>query len=402
MTQYWLGLDCGGSWLKAGLYDREGREAGVQRLPLCALSPQPGWAERDMAELWQCCTAVIRALLTHSGVSGEQIVGIGISAQGKGLFLLDKNDKPLGNAILSSDRRAMEIVRRWQEDGIPEKLYPLTRQTLWTGHPVSLLRWLKEHEPERYAQIGCVMMTHDYLRWCLTGVKGCEESNISESNLYNMSRGEYDPCLTDWLGIAEINHALPPVVGSAKICGEITAQTTVLTGLKAGTPVVGGLFDVVSTALCAGLEDEFTLNAVMGTWAVTSGITHGLRDGEAHPYVYGRYVNDGQFIVHEASPTSSGNLEWFTAQWGEISFAEINQAVASLPKAGGDLFFLPFLYGSNAGLEMTSGFYGMQAIHTRAHLLQAIVYTRENGWAGNFVGRSDQTRDGTGIYQARK
>lgn len=46
MTQYWLGLDCGGSWLKAGLYDREGREAGVQRLPLCALSPQPGWAER--------------------------------------------------------------------------------------------------------------------------------------------------------------------------------------------------------------------------------------------------------------------------------------------------------------------------------------------------------------------
>lgn len=34
MTQYWLGLDCGGSWLKAGLYDREGREAGVQRLPL--------------------------------------------------------------------------------------------------------------------------------------------------------------------------------------------------------------------------------------------------------------------------------------------------------------------------------------------------------------------------------
>lgn len=94
----------------------------------------------------------------------------------------------------------MEIVRRWQKDGIPEKLYPLTRQTLWTGHPVSLLRWLKEHKPERYAQIGCVMMTHDYLRWCLTDVKGCEESNISESNLYNMGRGEYDPYLTDWLG----------------------------------------------------------------------------------------------------------------------------------------------------------------------------------------------------------
>lgn len=55
-----------------------------------------------------------------------------------------------------------------------------------------------------------------------------------------------------------------------------------------------------------------------------------------------------------------------------MSFDEINHAVASLPKAESDVFFLPFLYGSNAGLEMTSGFYGLQALHTRAHLLQAV------------------------------
>lgn len=80
------------------------------------------------------------------------------------------------------------------------------------------------------------MMTHDYLRWCLTGVKGCEESNISESNLYNMATGQYDPRLTEWLGISEIDSALSPVVGSAEICGEITAQAAAITGLAAGTP----------------------------------------------------------------------------------------------------------------------------------------------------------------------
>lgn len=180
--------------------------------------------------------------------------------------MLDKQNRPLGNAILSSDRRALEIVQRWQQDGIPEKLYPHTRQTLWTGHPASLLRWVKESEPQRYQQIGSVMMAHDYLRWCLTGVKGCEESNISESNLYNMNTGQYDPQLTRWLGISDIDGALPSIIGSAEICGEITAQAAALTGLTAGTPVVGGLFDVVSTAICAGLHDEHTLNAVMGTW----------------------------------------------------------------------------------------------------------------------------------------
>lgn len=213
---FWLGIDCGGTYLKAGLYDAEGHEHGIHRQSLQTLSPLPGYAERDMHQLWQQCAATIAGLLKKTGVSGGQIKGIGISAQGKGLFLLDKQNRPLGNAILSSDRRALNIVERWQQDGIPQKLYPVTRQTLWTGHPASLLRWVKEHEPQRYAHIGCVMMAHDYLRWRLTDVKGCEESNISESNLYNMTTGRYDSRLTQWLGISEIDHALPPWWGPPK------------------------------------------------------------------------------------------------------------------------------------------------------------------------------------------
>lgn len=369
---FWLGIDCGGTYLKAGLYDQQGREYAIHRQALATLCKHPGWAERDMHTLWQSCIDTIAALLKHAGVSGYSIKGIGISAQGKGLFLLDKHDQPLGNAMLSSDRRALNIVSDWQRDRIPELLYPHTRQTLWTGHPVSLLRWVKQHQPERYQQIGSVMMAHDYLRWCLTGVKGCEESNISESNFYNMDKGEYDPQLLSWLGIEEAFPALPPVVGSSQVCGEITADVAALTGLATGTPVVGGLFDVVSTALCAGLQDETALNAVMGTWAVTSGIANGFSPNEPHPYVYGRFVSPGQFIVHEASPTSSANLEWLTAQCGELSFHDINAAVDALPKAGSDVLFLPFLYGSNAGLAMTSGFYGLQSSHHRGHLLQAV------------------------------
>ena len=369
---FWLGIDCGGTYLKAGLYDQQGREFAIQRQALATVGEKPGWAERDMQRLWQSCADTIATLLKRSAISGNQVKGIGISAQGKGLFLLDKNDQPLGLAMLSSDRRALNIVSDWQRDKIPELLYPHTRQTLWTGHPVSLLRWVKQHQPERYSQIGTVMMAHDYLRWCLTGVKGCEESNISESNLYNMNRGTYDPQLLSWLGIEEVFPALPPVVGSSQICGEITASVAAITGLVAGTPVVGGLFDVVSTALCAGLHDDTALNAVMGTWAVTSGIANGISDQEPHPYVYGRFVSPGQFIVHEASPTSSANLEWLTAQCANLSFDEINSAVSALPKAGSDVLFLPFLYGSNAGLEMTSGFYGLQSSHHRGHLLQAV------------------------------
>lgn len=370
--EYWLGIDCGGTYLKAGLYDCTGQEAGVCRQPLPVLSDHPGWAERDMPALWASCISCINTLLYQQNVSGQQVKGIGISAQGKGLFLLDKSGEPLGRGILSSDRRAADVIGAWQRDGLHEQIYPLTRQALWAGHPVTLLRWIKLHQPARYQQIGTVMMAHDYLRFCLTGERGCEETNISESNLYHMVQGDYAPELADMLGIAEISSALPPVIGSAQICGTVTERVAALTGLTAGTPVAGGLFDVVSTALCAGLQDEFTLNAVMGTWAVTSGISAEISESEAHPYVYGRFAGGEGFLIHEASPTSSANLEWLNRQSGDQPFDEINRAVGSLPKAATNVLFLPFLYGSNQRAEMTAGFYGLQSLHHRGHLLQAV------------------------------
>ncbi|VTR26934.1 L-xylulose/3-keto-L-gulonate kinase [Serratia fonticola] len=51
-----------------------------------------------------------------------------------------------------------------------------------------------------------------YLRYCLTDELACEETNISESNLYQMERGCYDPALAQLLGIGEIMSALPPIV----------------------------------------------------------------------------------------------------------------------------------------------------------------------------------------------
>lgn len=368
---YYLGIDCGGTFIKAALFDAHSKIVALTRENVAVISEQAGYAERDMTQLWQICALVIQQTLQKSGVNSTAVKGVGISAQGKGAFLLDQQNQPLGRAILSSDQRSIEIVKQWQQQGIPEKLYPITRQTLWTGHPVAILRWIKQHQPERYAKIGAVLMSHDYLRFCLTGKLHCEETNISESNFYNMAQGKYDPALAELLGLEEILDKLPPIIAPNQVAGYVTAQAAAQTGLAEGTPVVGGLFDVVSTALCAGLDDESKLNVVLGTWSVVSGITDHIDQTQPLPFVYGGYAQSGKFIVHEASPTSAGNLEWFIKQWN-LDYQQINQAIAALPEAKSAVLFVPFLYGSNAGLGMQAGFYGMQAHHSQTHLLQAI------------------------------
>ncbi len=77
----------------------------------------------------------------------------------------------------------------------------------------------------------------------------------------------------------------------------------------------------------------------MGTWAVTSGITHGLRDGEGI-----RMSMVATLTMVNLSFTKPPHLfrqsRMVYRTVGRNLICEINQAVASLPKAGGDLFFL--------------------------------------------------------------
>lgn len=367
---YYLGIDCGGTFIKAILVDSVGNILSSSRQNSPILSKKEGYAERDMTKLWLDCINVIKTVIVQANISPKQIKSIGISAQGKGAFLLDKEKKPLGNAILSSDQRAHNIVENWEKEQIHHWIYPKTYQPIWAGHPVSILRWLKENEPERYKNIGSILMSHDYLRFCLTGELHCEETNISESNLYNMKTKTYDIEIMEKLGIAEIYDKLPPIVKSNQVVGYVTPQAAELSGLEIGTPVVGGLFDVVASTLCANLTDERKLCAILGTWHIVSGITENFAP-EQQRLVHGCYPEIGKLIIHDDSPTSTANLEWFIEQCTPLTYTEINALVDSIKPQLDSVLFLPFLYGTNAG-NMKAGFYGIQSYHTKSHLLRAI------------------------------
>ena len=372
---YYIGIDSGGTFMKAALFNAKGEQQGLARVSASVINEKQGWVERDLDALWGNAVAVIKQLLETTQVDPTAIKGLSISAQGKGVYLLDKQGKNLGHGIMSSDSRSLPIVKEWLEQGKAQEIYPTTLQTLWTGHPVSIIRWIKENDRQRYDQIGAVMMSHDYLRYRLTGEVAAELTNISESNFFNSITGEYDKALLTTFGIEEIWDALPPVVKPQQQAGKITAAIAEETGLALGTPVFGGLFDVVSTAICSGINSsEDTLNYVMGTWAVTSGISKQVTQ-EAHNFVYGHYAVDGEYIIHEASPTSAGNYEWFADYLGEdgkLDHAQNQALVDALDPASSSVYFVPFLYGSNQGLGLKSGFYGLQSHHTKGHLIQAI------------------------------
>ncbi|ETO50103.1 3-keto-L-gulonate kinase [Yersinia pestis S3] len=370
MSHYFLGIDLGGTVTKAGIYTADGSEIAVTEQALPVLSPQAGFCERDMEALWIATCQVIRQTLNKAcalseyHIAAENIGGISFSAHGKGLYLVDKQGLPVRNGIVSSDSRAQKLVNRWQQEGKDHAAYERSLQQLWPSHPAALLRWLKENEPENYQRSGYVLMVHDYIRYRLTGEFTIEETNISGSNLYNQYNGSFDPQLMAIFAIEEVMEKTAPIIGSADLAGHVSEDAANACGLKAGTPVFGGMFDVVGAALTSGLHDSRQLSAVAGTWSIATRIFEAITPSE-YPYVWGKYCIPGTYFVHEGSPTSASNLAWFVKQFlPELpnSYQTLNQWAALGYEKSEDILFFPWLYGSNHSANLSGGLLGLSGI----------------------------------------
>ena len=151
MAEYLLGVDNGNTVSKAAIFDLEGREVQVATRKIESQYPHPGWTERSMDVLWQSTAEAIREAIEASGIDPKQIVGIGNTGHGNGLYLLDKQGRPARAGIQSMDTRAAGVIDEWDARDLHSQVFPYTIQSFWPAQPNALLAWIKRYEPEVYA-----------------------------------------------------------------------------------------------------------------------------------------------------------------------------------------------------------------------------------------------------------
>ena len=58
--KYLMGIDNGGTFSKAAIFDENGMQISVASVPTVTITPKPGYTERDMNELWEVNAEAIR------------------------------------------------------------------------------------------------------------------------------------------------------------------------------------------------------------------------------------------------------------------------------------------------------------------------------------------------------
>lgn len=373
-TTYLLGLDAGNTVIKAVLFDLEGRQVAMAALDGQSFSPKPGHVERGLSELWANAQQVIRACLQKAAIDPAQIAAIGCAGHGNGLYLLDKAGDPL-LGIQSLDTRAAahagDLAARHGD-----RLHALSLQKPWPSQTPALLSWIKSHRPEIYAAVGTVLLCKDFITYQLTGERVSDISDMSGCGLLRLPDGRYDPDILDLFGLDDAEDLLPRLVEPAEIAGTVTAAAAAATGLAEGTPVVGGYFDVIASALGSGVTRPGEASIIAGTWSVNQVFSEAPVVDPAMFMVSG--FAPGRFVNIESSATSAANLEWYVRELVERRghhddpFGYCNAVIGKVAPAADDPFFHPFLYGSGQGADFRAGFYGLAGWHGEGHLLRAL------------------------------
>ena len=380
--KYLLGIDNGGTYAKAALVDELGHQVAVASELVPSIHEKLDFAERDMKELWKANCHAIRRAISESGVTAGEIAGISFSGHGKGLYLIGRDGEPVRNGILSTDNRARVYVKKWIDNGTAKKVREITYQTVLACQPVSLLAWLRDHEPEVYDKAFYVFSVNDYIRFCLTGVPGAEITSASGSNLVNMATGKYDPEILSEFGIRDAYDKLPPLKMPTEICGSVTELAAAETGLRVGIPVCAGMFDIDACGIAAGLSDESKICMIAGTWSINEFISRSPIVNQTNS-LNSLFCIPGYYLIEESSPTSAGNLEWFVKNLlksenspkggkNKALYNQIDEWVESVSPEESVPVFLPFLDGSNESPLAKAAFVGLTSYHTKCHLMRAV------------------------------
>ena len=311
---YLIGIDSGTSGIKAVVFDLLGKELFVKREPLDGIIPFENWYEQDMNVIWEKCLICLKDVMAK--VEKELILGIGITAQGDGLWMIDENGDAVRSGICFCDGRTDEEIRKWRKEGVLEKAFQICGTAVFGSAICAEIRWMEKHLPQMLDRATVFFHLKDWLFYKFTGKISTDDTDMSIPML-NARTKKYDEELFKLFGLEKYKDKFPDVYTTRENCAAMDSSLANELGLKDGIMVLGGPMDIPACALASGAIEDGQAATVIGTAAIHSVI---MNEPRPEPYMAGMTISHclpDRWIRLVSSLGGAPNLEWFLKNVGE-------------------------------------------------------------------------------------
>lgn len=369
----YLGIDIGTSGCKAVLFNAAGHQLGGAHRPYAVLAPQPGWAELDSRMVIDACCAVITE--AAQAAKGAPVQALAISSQGEAFTPVSASGEYLGNALVSSDCRAAELIAPFVDSFGLESLYQITGHTPSSLFSLFKLLWLKRYKPEIWQQRPRFLCFEDLLQQRLGVDPAMGWPLAGRTMLFDVKKHIWSAEILAALELHENQLARP--LPSGTIAGVIPPAIAAELGLPSGVKVVTGGHDQTIAALGAGVIEEGTAMYAAGTveclCPVISKLTLTPELCRNNLCCYD-YSLPGCYTSVAYSLTGSNLLQYFRDQFSAHDSYE--SLLAQLPEAPTPLLALPYFTPSGTPYfdQQTPGtVLGWRLTTSRGELLKALL-----------------------------
>lgn len=373
---YWLGIDIGTGGSRALLVDEKGAVAAGYTAPHEDMKMErPMWAEQRPENWWDAAQAAIKGVLGAAGAKGEDVKAIGLSGQMHGLTLLDAAGNVIRPALIWCDQRSQPQVDAINQKVGRDNVVSFTANPMLTGFTLPKLLWVRDNEPANFEKARKFLLPKDYIRYKLTGEYCTEVSDASGTGLLDVVRRRWSREMVERLKLEMT--LLPELKESVEITGTVSKAAAKATGLKEGTPVVGGAGDQAASGIGNGITGPGVASCTIGT----SGVVFAHLDrpqydlkGRVHTFCH---AVKGKWHVMGVTQGAGLSLQWFRNNLAPgADYDALTAEAATAPVLSHGLYWLPYLMGERTPhLDPIArgGWVGLTAKHTRADLIRSII-----------------------------
>ena len=353
-----LGLDIGSSSVKASLVNADdGNIVAGDFFPKTEapiISVKTGWSEQEPQMWWDNMKLALNRVMKDANAKAEDIAAIGISYQMHGLVCVDKDQNVLRPSIIWCDSRAVPYGEKaCKEIGEEKCLSHLLNSP--GNFTASKLAWVKENEPEIYEKIYKFMLPGDYIAMRLSGVINTTIEGLSECMLWDFKEKKPAKILLDYYGIDE--SLLPDLTPTFGIQSVVSAKAAQELGLKEGTPISYRAGDQPNNALSLNVFNPGEIASTAGTSGVVYGISGKVEFdpmSRVNTFAHVNYTPELTRLGIMACINGTGILNaWMrrTIAPEGMSYAEMNDAMGSVPVGSDGVTIIPFGNGAERLLQ---------------------------------------------------
>ncbi len=382
---YIIGVDIGTSGTKTILFDESGKVIASKTIEYPMYQPKNGYAEQDPKDWADATVNTLKAVVSQSGVSKDDIKGIGLSGQMHGLVMLDKDNEVIRNSIIWCDQRTSKEVEEMNAKLGERKLIEITANPALTGWTAAKILWVKNNEPENYEKCRHILLPKDYIRFILTGEYATEVSDASGMQLLDVPNRCWSDEILETLEIDK--GLLGKVYESCEVTGTLTKKMAELTGLNEGTIVVGGAGDNAAAAVGTGVVEDGKAFTTIGTSGVVFAHTSSISiDALGRVHTCCAAV-PGAWHVMGVTQGAGLSLKWFRDNFcgseketaklmGVDEYYLMDKEAESVEVGSNRLLYLPYLMGERTphlDPNARGVFFGLSAMHTKKDMLRAVM-----------------------------